>query len=248
MARKSSQLIYGHDSFRSSFTRVRGISMPFSSLEENLDRRLFIMGSAATSLLFATGLNANVLDGLGLTKTLGKASDGALDKLAQPDAFYRDTAIRILLPGATGKLASKLMGAGDKLGLTNKLTKSLNDAASLAAGEAKPIFRNAISSLKLTDVPGIALKKDGATSFLKQSASADLLTKIRPLVGGALGKVGAYDQMTKLSKTGGLLSALGLTNDKLIDSVSNQALNGIFSYIGKEEASLRGNPLGKILG
>jgi hypothetical protein len=217
-------------------------------LNENLDRRLFLVGGAASSLLLSTSLEASVLDGLGLTKILGNASDGALNKLSQTDGFYRDTAIRILLPGTTGKLASKLMGAGDKLGVTNKLTKSLNDAASLAAGEAKPIFRNAISGLKLTDVPGIALKKDGATSYLKQSASADLLTKIRPLIGGALGKVGAFDQLSKLSKAGGLLSALGLNNDKLTDSVSNQALNGIFSYIGKEEASLRGNPLGKILG
>ncbi len=217
-------------------------------LDTMFDRRLFLIGGAASSLLLAGAAQAGVLDGLGLNKILGNASDGALDKLAQPDGFYRDTAIRILLPGAKGKLASKLMGAGDKLGLTNKLTKSLNDAASLAAGEAKPIFRNAISGLKLTDVPGIAMKKDGATNYLKQSASTDLLAKIRPLVGGALGKVGAYDQMTRLSKAGGLLSALGLSNDKLTDSVSNQALNGIFSYIGKEEAQLRGNPLGKILG
>lgn len=212
------------------------------------DRRLFVLGGAASSLLVGSMAQASILDGLGLSKILGKASDGALDKLALPDGFYRDTAIRVLLPGAKGKLASKLMGAGDKLGVTNKLTKSLNDAASLAAGEAKPIFRNAISGLKLTDVPGIALKNDGATNYLKQSASADLLSKIRPLVGGALGKVGAFDQLTKLTKTGGIMGLLGLTNDKLTDSVSNQALNGIFSYIGKEEAGLRSNPLGKILG
>ena len=212
------------------------------------DRRLFVIGGAASSLLIASMADASIIDGLGLSKILGKASDGALDKLALPDGFYRDTAIRVLLPGAKGKLATKLMGAGDKLGVTNKLTKSLNDAASLAAGEAKPIFRAAISDMKLKDVSGIALKNDGATNYLRQSAGYDLLIKIRPLIGGALGKVGAFDQLAKLSKTGGIMGLLGLTNDKLTDSVSNQALNGIFSYIGKEEAGLRSNPLGKILG
>lgn len=201
-------------------------------------------------LLLPARVTAGLLDGIGLTKLLGNASDSALTKLALPDGFYRDTAIRILLPGTSGKLAKKLLAGGDKLGLTTKLTKSLNDAASLAAGEAKPVFRSAIDGLKITDVPGIVTEKTGGTNYLERTAGVDLGTRVRPLISAALTKVGAFDQLAKLGSTGNLLGSLGITSDKLTDSVTKQAMHGIFSYMGTEEAALRANPakiLGKVL-
>ena len=212
-------------------------------------RRAALGGMMATGglVLIPAQAAAGLLDGLGLTKLLGNASDSALTKLALPDGFYRDTAIRILLPGTGGKLARKLMKGGDKLGLTTKLTKSLNDAASLAAGEAKPVFRSAISGLKITDVPGIVADKTGGTNYLERTAGVELGTKVRPFIASALTKVGAFDQLAKLGNAGSLLGALGLSNDKLTDSVTQQAMKGIFNYMGSEEAALRGNP-GKILG
>lgn len=188
-------------------------------------------------------LRAGLLDAVGLTSLMGKASDGALNKLSAPNAFYSDTAIRILLPGAGGKFARKLLGAGDKLGLTDKLTHSMNDAAGLAAQEAKPIFRNAISGLKFNDVPGIATQNDGGTQYLQRSATPDLRLKVRPLITAALTKLGAYGQLAKL---GGATKALGITPDKMTDSVTDQALKGIFNYMGREETAARGNVLGTI--
>jgi Protein of unknown function (DUF4197) len=212
----------------------------------NLGRRSVLIGAVTTTFgaVFALPAHAGLLDGGGLKSMLGKASDGALDKLSKPGAFYADTAIRILLPGATGKLASKLMAATDKLGVTKKLTQSLNDAAGFAAQEAKPIFRNAVNGLKLTDVPAIATQNDGATQYLERSATPDLRVKVRPLITSALTKVGAFDQLAKISKAGGLMSLAGLTPDKMTDSVTDQTLKGIFNYMGREEAGLRGNVLG----
>ena len=209
------------------------------------DRRQLMQGSAALLVAgLAEPLWAADLSASSLKSMLGNASDKALDKLAAPDGFYRDLAVRILLPGTKGKLATKLMSSGDKLGLTTKLTKSLNDAASLAAGEAKPLFRKSVDSLSWTDVPGIALKNDGATQYLRTSAGSDLQAKIKPLVTSALGKFGAFNQLGKLGKTASLLGLNNLSQDGLTDSVTQQAMNGIFSYIGKEEAGLRGNTVG----
>lgn len=210
-----------------------------------LTRRDALFAVGATSVALLPGVAyAGLLDSLGLTKLLGNASDSALNKLGETDGFYRDLAVRIALPGATGKLARKALRFGDKLGVTAKLTKSLNDAASLAALEAKPVFRSAISQIKLKDVPGIATQKDGASQYLLRTAGSDLALKVKPLISSALDKVGAYQQLSSMNKAGGLLASLGLTNDKLTDSVSKQAMNGIFSYIGQEEAKLRSNPLG----
>lgn len=200
-------------------------------------------------LFTATGAMLPLFPAIGkggsLSSLLGNASDNALDKLGQPGAFYADKAIRILLPG--GKTVSKLLDVGAKAGLTDGLVRRLNDAAGLAAKEAKPIFRGAINNVSLNDIPGIATKNDGATQYLRQSAGGDLRLKITPLIESALGQVGAFDQLDKLGKAGSLVSSLGLNRGKLTDSVSDQALKGIFSYIGQEETALRKNPL-KILG
>jgi hypothetical protein len=206
------------------------------------NRRRFVLFAATGALLpFFPAISKSG----SLSSLLGNASDSALDKLAKPGAFYADKAIRILLPG--GKTVSKLLDVGAKAGLTDGLVKRLNDAAGLAAGEAKPIFRNAINNVSLNDIPGIATKNDGATQYLRTSAGGDLRLKIQPLVDSALGKVGAFEQIDKLGKAGSLVSSFGLSRASLTDSVSDQALKGIFSYIGQEEAALRKNPL-KILG
>jgi hypothetical protein len=184
----------------------------------------------------------------GLKGLIGNASDGALDKLSQPGAFYADTAVRILLPGAGGKLASKLFGMGDKLGLTTNLTKSLNDAGGKAAGEAKLIFRAAIDNLRWSDTPALVSKNDGATRYLQSSAGGVLYTRVSPLVGSALENVGAFRQLDQLSKGNQLMASAGLTHDGLVKSVTEQALKGIFHYMAGEEAALRRNPAGLLKG
>jgi hypothetical protein len=216
-------------------------------MKTSFSRRAFVVAALVSApLISARSVSASVLKSLGLTKLLGNASDKALGKLGETDGFYRDLAVRILLPGAKGKLARKALRAGDKLGLTTKLTKSLNDAASLAAIEAKPVFRSAINQLKLSDIPGLATQKDGASQYLRRTAGVELEGKVRPLIDSALGKVGAFRQLADMNAKGGMLAALGITNERMASSVTQQAMNGIFAYMGKEEADIRANPLGKI--
>lgn len=179
---------------------------------------------------------------LPFTDILGKASDSALGKLGQPGAFYADEAVRIALPGPLAR-ANGILKLTDRAGLTTGITKSLNDAAGQAAGAAKPIFRAAISKMTVNDVPGLLTKSDGATSYLRQSAGTELRAKLRPLIVGALGKTGAFAQMDKLGKVSPLLGSMGIGKDTLTDSVTDQAMSGIFKYMGNEEAKLRANPL-----
>lgn len=206
----------------------------------------FVRGLLAATLIVGTLSAATpaTAQGFGapVKSILGDASDSALDKLAEPGAFYADKAIRILLPGPLKK-ASKLLKYTDQAGLTGNLTKSLNDAAGLAAKEAKPIFRTAINDMTLEDGIGVVSKNDGATRYLQESAGDDLQAKVRPLVAAALGNVGAFDQLDKLGGASSLLSGAGISRDGLTDSVTDQALKGIFKYIGTEEAKLRANPL-----
>lgn len=177
---------------------------------------------------------------------LGNASDNALTQLEQPGAFYADKAIRIALPGPAKKLSGIFKLAG-QAGLTTDLTKALNDAAGLAAGTAKPVFRSAIDQMTLTD--GVNIITGGnraATDYLQTSSGTVLQAQLRPLVVDALGKTGAYKLFDKVGKSPAL-GMLGINSDTLTDSVTKQTANGIFLYMGNEETKLRKNPL-KILG
>jgi len=216
--------------------------------ETEMQRRALLAGAAGMLALAVTPFAMAKAPNGGVKSLIGNASDGALDKLAQPGAFYADKAVRILLPGAGGKMASKLFGMGDKLGLTTNLTRSLNDAGGKAAGEAKPVFRAAIDNLGWSDAPALVTKKDGATRYLQTSAGDVLFTKVSPLVGSALQNVGAFRQLDDLSKGNSLLASAGLTHDGLTKSVTEQALKGIFQYMAGEEAALRKNPANLLKG
>ena len=57
----------------------------------------------------------------GVKSLLSNASDGVLDKLSQPGAFYADKAVRVLLPGPLKK-ATKILRFTSKAGLTKDIT------------------------------------------------------------------------------------------------------------------------------
>lgn len=214
-------------------------------------RRNFLIGAAATAALFPFSAPA-FAQGLGLGSILGNASDSALNTLSQPDAFYNDEAIRIGLPfiGGGGFLGS-LLSMGDKLGVLGGLTRTINDAAGAAAGEAKPIFRNAINGISFNDVPNIVSNNTGGTQYLRTSANDDLHAKLNPLIDSALGDLGAYNQLDDLSAKHSFVRSVGLSREGMNKTVTDQGLDGIFSYMGSEEAKLRANPLGtagKVLG
>lgn len=177
-----------------------------------------------------------------VTSLLGDASDRALDQLAAPGAFYADQAVRILLPGPL-KQAAGILALTDKAGLTGNLSRGINDAAGLAAAQAKPIFRAAIGRITLKDAVGIVGQGDGGSRYLQQSAGGEIRTKLRPLILAALTKVGAFRDLDRLGRASSLLARVGVSRDGLTDSVTDQAISGIFKYMGNEERKVRANPV-----
>lgn len=229
------------------------------------DRRGFIGGAGALIIAsaLATPAHANAMvQGLGLGSILGKASDGALNKLAKPGAYYDDKDIRLGLPlvgkvlgsnggGRLGRVLGSVLGGGggeNRADILSGLTRTINDAAGAAAGEAKPIFRGAIDELSFDDVPGIAKQQDGGTRYLRQSSNDALHLKLDPLVDTALGDLGAHRQLDDLNAKYEWLSALGINRQGLNKSVTDQGLDGIFTYMGREEIAFRKNPLGGLGG
>lgn len=214
----------------------------------SITRRKVLVGASAAAGLALLPASVSA-QGLGLGSILGKASDSALDQLAQPGAFYNDEDVRIGLP-IIGKprrgLFGSLFNVGSKLGILDGITRKINDAAGAAAGEAKPIFRAAIDNLSFSDVPGIVRDKEGGTQYLRTSANDELHTKVSPLVDTALTEVGVYEQFDGLAEEHRFIRDAGLNRESINKSVTDQALDGIFAYMGREERKFRDNPLGNI--
>ncbi|WP_298300742.1 DUF4197 domain-containing protein [uncultured Erythrobacter sp.] len=229
------------------------------------NRRGFITGAGAFGLasLVSFPLQAQGLGdllgrggggGLGLSSILGKATDSALDKLAVPGAFYGDENVRIGLPiignlgGRSGGLLGSILGGASRLGILDGITRNINDAAGVAAGEAKPIFRDAIDDLSFSDAPGIIREDDGGTQYLRRSANDRLHSRLEPLVDSALESAGVYKTFDGLADEHSFIRDAGLNRESINRSVTDQGLDGIFSYIGSEEREFRKNPLSGLLG
>ena len=181
------------------------------------------------------------VSGDALKEMLGKASDGALDRLSQPGAFSADDAIRIALPGA-GKGMGDLMSMAGKAGLggsfAGDINGSLNRAAESAASQAKPIFRAAIDKVSFSDAVGIVRGGNtGATDFLKKSTGGEIKAKLLPLIKAALEKTGVLKQASQLN-------AFGMDETRLTDYVTGKTSDGIFTYVGREETKARQDPIG----
>ena len=218
-----------------------------------LNRRTMIAGLTATSGLILVPGMARAQFGLGdlnLSSILGKATDSALDKLAEPGAYYGDEDVRIGLPivgGSTGGgLLGSIMSGASKLGILDDVTKQINDAAGVAAGEAKPIFREAIDGLSFSDAPDILKEDDGGTQYLRSSSNDALHEKLSPLIDGAMEEIGVYKTFDSLSAKHSFISQTGLTRESINKTVTDQGLDGIFKYVGKEEIAFRKDPVGNV--
>lgn len=216
-------------------------------MTDQTNRRTFLKTGVVLASLGAAPFMAQpaMAKSKGLKSLLGNASDNALDKLGEPGAFYADKAVRVLLPGPL-KRATDILRFTSKAGLTGDITRTLNGAAGQAALAAKPVFRSAIDGLTLTEGLGIVTGGDTAgTKYLRKTAGIELGDKVRPLIESALGDLGAYKQVERLGSLSSLarLGGMDLSRDGLTNSVRDQAMDGIFTYIGREESDFRRNPL-----
>jgi len=129
-------------------------------------------------------------------------------------------------------------------GIVDDLELRLNRGAEAAVPRAKRLFWNAIQAMTLEDVRTIYDgPKDAATQYFRGKMSGPLAGDMRPIVDQELANVGAirsYDQMM------GQYRAIPFVPDvkaDLTQYVLEKAIDGIFLYLGREEAAIRENPV-----
>src|SRR5690606_23845909 len=81
-----------------------------------------------------------------------------------------------------------------------------------------------------------------ATQYLNTSSREKLRDRFLPIIKKATDQVGVARQYNALAGKAGGLGALGGQYSSIESYVTEQTLNGLFSVIAEQEASIRQNP------
>ena len=199
----------------------------------------------------------------GLKTALQVGADTSVAVTSQVDGYYKDEVIKILLP----EEAQVIRQYADDYGLSSevdKFIKSMNRAAEDAASEAAPIFSDAITSLSISDGwdilngtnpadPNTESEFDStaATQYLISTTHTPLFDAFQPKIQTSLDKDFIADKSTNeiwetLTVNYNAVANLyggDQINTDLDEYVTEEALDGLFHKVGKEEVEIRRDPL-----
>ena len=217
--------------------------------QKDSSKKLGGLFKKATSILSknseqSTGLSkAEIVSGL--KEALSRGSQKSSAKLSMTDGFFKDAAVKILLPKEAQSVEEKMRAVG--MGkLIDNAVLSMNRAAEDASKQAAPIFLAAIQKMTIEDALNILKGSDtAATSYLRIATTPRLVAAFKPIVEESLKKVKATKYWNDVFKT------YNRFTDKPVDTdinsyVTTQALNGLFYYVAQEEVNIRENPAARV--
>ncbi|WP_433628583.1 DUF4197 domain-containing protein [Chryseobacterium cucumeris] len=177
----------------------------------------------------------------GLKEALSMGVTDGVKKLAVTDGFFKNEAVKILMPEKLRKIDTTLRSIG--MGsLADEGVKLLNRAAEDAVTEAAPIFTNAITSMTITDAKNILLgSNNAATSYLQGKTQTQLFNAFQPKVKASLGKVGADTLWKNLISKYNTFTGQAVTTD-LNEYVTTETINGVFKMVADKESGIRNTP------
>lgn len=177
----------------------------------------------------------------GLREALLVSTDTSVKNTHKQDGFFKNALIKIGLPPEAAKVENTLRDIG--LGTAvDELILKLNRAAEDAAGEAKPIFVNAIRDISIANARDILFGTDtAATAYLRVKTSADLMAAFSPKVKASLDKVGATAAWNYVFTNYNKIPLVTPVNPNLDQYATSKALHGLFVMVGQEEKGIRKN-------
>ena len=175
----------------------------------------------------------------GLKEALNNGISKQVVKLTATDGFFKNEAVKILLPDELQKVDKTLRSIGLS-SLADEGLKVLNRAAEDAVKEATPIFVNAITGMSFTDAKNILMgNQSAATSYLQGSTSTALYAKFNPVIKNSFTKVGADKVWTNIITKYNSIPLVKKVNPDLTDYTTNKALDGVFKMVAVEELNIR---------
>ncbi|MCC5809771.1 MAG: DUF4197 domain-containing protein [Ectothiorhodospiraceae bacterium] len=180
-----------------------------------------------------------------LREALRVGTDRTVAQTNRVDGYLADEAIRIALPqelqSASGRL--RQLGLGRQV---DELEVAMNRAAEQAAAEARAIFVNAISDMRPRDVQAVFTGgPDAATRYLRGQSESELRERYRPIVASRLNAVNGYDYYRQLTQAWNRLPLVQPLQTDLDAYVTEQALDGLFTVLAREEERIREDPVAR---
>jgi hypothetical protein len=186
--------------------------------------------------------NYEIVSGLKQALTLGV--DNSSQKLSVVDGFFKNAAIKILVPEEAKKVESTLRSLGMS-SLVDKAILSMNRAAEEAAKGSGAIFINAIQQMTITDAVNILKGGDfAATNYFKEKTTSQLTESFRPVIDKALKNVNATKYWGDVTAAYNQFSSNKINTD-LTAYVTQKAMEGIFYQVGLEEQKIRRDPVAR---
>ena len=189
-----------------------------------------------------SGLSGKDADG-GVREALTDGTLSAVRQVSKTDGYWGDSIIRIPLP----KTLAHVQAVARPLGLSGALDDvhlRMNRAAEAAAPLARDLFLEAIRSMTIKDAIGIV--KGGPTSgteYLQKTTTPRLTTAFAPPMADALEHTGAVQSLDAAVRRNRLQGVVKTDAKTYLSRYAvGLALNGLFHYVGVEEAAIRRDP------
>ena len=184
--------------------------------------------------------------GAALKEALRIGTENAVKLTGRPDGYFRNEAIKILLPEQLRSLAGALRTVG-LAAQVDELVLGMNRAAERAAPHARRIFGDAIGALTIDDARAILGGHDtAATDYFKRKTSEPLAAAFRPVVEASMREVGVTRQYTELYRRAQAIPFVNVEAYDLERYVVTRALDGLFHVVGEEEKKIRTNPAARV--
>ncbi|HCQ14373.1 MAG TPA: DUF4197 domain-containing protein [Flavobacterium sp.] len=175
----------------------------------------------------------------GLKEALNNGITKQVSKLTATDGFYKNAAVKILLPEELQKVDKGLRSIGLS-SLADEGLKVLNRAAEDAVKEATPIFVDAVKGMTFNDAKNILMgNENSATTYLQNSTTTALYGKFNPVIKNSFSKVGADKVWANIITKYNSIPLVKKVNPDLTDYTTTKALEGVFKMVAVEEKNIR---------
>jgi hypothetical protein len=183
----------------------------------------------------------------GLKEALSIGTKNAVGLVSQPNGYFGNQAIKILMPEKIQRVADVLKMEGYQHEVDNFIL-TMNRAAEKAAPRATPFFVDAVKEITFEDATKILRGGDtAATDYFKSKTFHKLYDAFKPSVSSSMDEVGAAHAYKEMVEK--YTSSVPFVKEESLDLdhyVTTKALDGLFYMVGQEEKRIRTDPTAQV--
>jgi hypothetical protein len=182
----------------------------------------------------------------GLKEALATGTSRAVTSVSQPDGYFSNQMIKILMPEKIRSTVDLLAKFGFQKQVDD-VVLGMNRAAEKAAPQATDFFVSALTAMTFDDARKIWQGgSTSATDYFKQKTSGQIYAAFKPVISSSLQDVGALRSYRKMVDTFHSIPFAGSFGSLDIDHyVATKAVDGLFSMLGEEEKKIRTDPVAR---